>query len=71
MDITLKGLPSHMQKEALTAVNTFCSAYPDRIGIRKGVAYQRLSKALYVYRTNAGNIVVRFASIEPQDTTTP
>lgn len=68
MDITLKGLPSHMQKEALTAVNTFCSAYPDRIGIRNGVAYHRLSKdrikALYVSRTNAGNIVVRFASIE-------
>lgn len=59
MDIIFKNIPTYMQAEALNIANAFNTQFKDRVGIRNGVVYRKTTKALYTYRTKAGNIVVR------------
>lgn len=67
VSIRLDDIPQSLLTNAMNCIRIFAAEYPDRHGIRDGCIYLPAASspppyALYVYRTNGGQLVCRMAS---------
>lgn len=66
INVHLRDVPYAMRWQGMDAAEAFAKQYPDRVGARHGVGYRAVSAdGLYVYRTKAGRIVVRYSPASP------
>lgn len=58
-DVKLRNVSAKSAEDALSCVLHFNKEYPNRIGIRHGVAYSKPdSQTFYVYRTKTNIVAV-------------
>lgn len=62
MNLKLVNVPTEAWQQAAKVAKDFDAVWPERSGIRQGVAYTDSWQAFYVYRTKT-SIVVRLSDI--------